>query len=63
MIALSGNFTTNPLEILKNALQPVLGRYDYVILDCPPSLGTVTQNGLRISTGYVIPAILDIVST
>ncbi|MCX6605514.1 MAG: AAA family ATPase [Acidobacteria bacterium] len=63
MIALSGNFTTNPLEILKNALQLVLDRYDYVIIDCPPSLGTVTKNGLRISTGYVIPTIPDIVST
>lgn len=63
MIALSGNFTTNPLEILRAALVPVLERYDYVIIDCPPSLGTVTKNGLRISTGYVIPTIPDIVST
>lgn len=63
MIALSGNFTANPLEILQSALRPVLDRYDYVIIDCPPSLGTVTKNGLRISTGYVIPTIPDIVST
>ena len=63
MIALSGNFTVNPLEILKTALQPVIDRYDYIIIDCPPSLGTVTKNGLRISTGYVIPTIPDIVST
>lgn len=63
MIALSGNFTANPLDILRNALQPVIDRYDYVIIDCPPSLGTVTKNGLRISTGYVIPTIPDIVST
>lgn len=63
MIALSGNFTANPLTILRDALQPVIDRYDYVIIDCPPSLGTVTKNGLRISTGYVIPTIPDIVST
>ena len=62
-IAMKGNFTNNPLDILKNALQPVMSRYDYVIIDCPPSLGTVTRNGLRISTGYVIPTIPDIVST
>jgi len=63
MIALSGNFTANPLEILRVAIQPVIGRYDYIIIDCPPSLGTVTKNGLRISTGYIIPTIPDIVST
>jgi chromosome partitioning protein len=63
MIALSENFTANPLEILRSALQPVIDRYDYIIIDCPPSLGTVTKNGLRISTGYVIPTIPDIVST
>jgi chromosome partitioning protein len=38
MIALSGNFTANPLEILRVALQPVIDRYDYIIIDCPPSL-------------------------
>jgi chromosome partitioning protein len=63
MIALSGNFTANPLEILRVAIQPVIDRYDYVIIDCPPSLGTVTKNGLRISTGYVIPTIPDKLST
>jgi len=63
MIALSGNFTANPLEILRVALRPVIDRYDYIIIDCPPSLGTVTKNGLRISTGYVIPTIPDIIST
>jgi len=63
MIALTGNFTANPLEILRTALQPVMERYDYIIIDCPPSLGSVTKNGLRVSTGYVIPTIPDIVST
>lgn len=63
MIALTGNFTASPLEILRVALQPVIDRYDYIIVDCPPSLGAVTKNGLRISTGYVIPTIPDILST
>src|SRR5262249_2723727 len=63
MVALAGNYTVNPLEILKGAVQHIIERYDYVIIDCPPSLGTVTKNGLRISSGYVIPTIPDIVST
>ena len=45
MIALTGNFTANPLEILRTTLQPVIERYDYIIIDCPPSLGTVTMKG------------------
>jgi len=53
----------DPREILKMALEPVIDRYDYVIIDCPPSLGVVTKNGLRISTGYIIPTIPDILST
>ncbi|MDR5740756.1 MULTISPECIES: AAA family ATPase [unclassified Caballeronia] len=62
-IAMTGNFTVNPRDILRIALQPVIDDYDYVIIDCPPSLGTVTKNGLNISNSYVIPTIPDIVST
>ena len=62
-IAMQGTYNNNPQDILRRALQPVLDRYDFVIIDCPPSLGIVTKNGLKISTHYVIPTIPDIVST
>ncbi len=62
-VALQGNYDRNPQDILKMALQPVKDRYDFVVIDCPPSLGVVTKNGLKISTDYVIPTIPDIVST
>ncbi len=62
-VALQGNYETNPQDILRRALQPVIERYDFVIIDCPPSLGLVTKNGLRFSTHYVIPVIPDILST
>lgn len=62
-IAMMGNYDTNPQEILRKAIAPILERYDFVIIDCPPSLGIVTKNGLRLSTHYVIPTIPDIVST
>jgi chromosome partitioning protein len=63
LIALTGNYAMSPLDILKNAVAGVIDRYDYVLIDCPPSLGTITKNGLRISSAYVIPTIPDIVST
>jgi chromosome partitioning protein len=63
VIAMLNNYAEKPIDILKNAIEPILGAYDYVIIDCPPSLGDVTKNGLRISTGYFIPTIPDILST
>lgn len=62
-VAMQGNYENNPQDILRRALSPVIDRYDFVIIDCPPSLGIVTKNGLRFSTHYVIPTIPDIVST
>jgi len=62
-VAMQGNYDRNPQEILRLALLPVIDRYDFVIIDCPPSLGIVTKNGLRFSTHYLIPTIPDIVST
>jgi len=56
-------FTNNPTEVLRRAVKPILDEYDYVLIDCPPNLGLITLNGLRISNGYVIPTIPDVLST
>jgi chromosome partitioning protein len=60
----SGRFyAENPTDILRRAMRSVLDNYDVVIVDCPPNLGIITLNGLRISNGYIIPTIPDVLST
>ncbi len=40
---------------LKQALQPVGNRYDYILMDCPPSLSFLTLNALCAADGVIIP--------
>jgi chromosome partitioning protein len=40
---------------LRDALEPVAGDYEFVVVDCPPSLGLLTLNGLVAAQGVVIP--------
>lgn len=41
--------------ILKNLLSPIKDKYDYILLDCPPSLGIVTSNALVAADKLIIP--------
>ncbi len=60
----SGRFhSVNPVELLLRSVKSRLDDYDIVIVDCPPNLGIITLNGLRISRGFVIPTIPDVLST
>ena len=40
---------------LKEALVPVQGEYDFVLIDCPPSLSMLTLNGLCSAHGVIVP--------
>ena len=40
---------------LKNKLEKVKEQYDYIIIDCPPSLGLITTNALTASDSVIIP--------
>lgn len=40
---------------LKKALSPLRDRYDYIFIDCPPSLGILTLNGLAAADAVLVP--------
>jgi chromosome partitioning protein len=40
---------------LKNALEQVRDRYDYILIDCPPSLSLLTLNALAAADGVIVP--------
>ncbi|GHU95734.1 chromosome partitioning protein ParA [Clostridia bacterium] len=48
---------------LKEALIPVRGHYDYILLDAPPSLGVLTANALTAADEVVVPTTASIFAT
>ena len=48
-------YKRNRESILKNALEKVRANYDYIFIDCPPSLGLLTINAWVASDSIIIP--------
>ena len=44
-----------PFNILKNSISKIKTEYDYIIIDCPPSLGFLTINALTAANSVLIP--------
>ena len=42
-------------QLLNIALKPVKANYDYILIDCPPSLGIVTTNAFLAATEILVP--------
>ena len=65
-IMLSGfdvSFTAQQREfMLSRALAPIRDRYDFIIIDTPPSLNTLTINAYVASTGLIIPMEAEVLS-
>ena len=41
--------------LLKNSILPIKQYYDYIIIDCPPSLGLITANALTLADTFIVP--------
>ena len=46
--------------MLKIALESVINQYDYIVIDCAPSLGLITLNALAAADSLIIPINVNI---
>lgn len=42
-------------QVLRKAIEPLRDQYEYIFIDCPPSLGLLTLNALAAADGVIVP--------
>ncbi|SHH67948.1 ParA family protein [Clostridium grantii] len=50
-------------SMLKNGIKSLEGKYDFILIDCPPNFNIVTKNSLICSDYFLVPAKPDFLST
>ena len=45
----------DPQRVLRNRVREVVSHFDYVLIDCPPSLGLLTMNALALADEVIVP--------
>lgn len=51
------------LTILKDFLAPIQNKYDLILIDCPPTNNLITRSAFLLSDYYLVPTVLDGLST
>jgi len=46
-------------DLLKRAFQPIVDSYDFIVIDCPPSLGVLTETGIAAADLVIIPSQME----
>ncbi len=46
-------------EILRKGLQPVNNKYDYIVIDCPPTLGVLSEAGIEAADHIIVPCKME----
>lgn len=61
-IELSLQSAENRAFVLKEILKPVVSKFDYILIDCPPSRSLLTVNALSVADKVITTALLDVLS-